>query len=192
VPVWYNRRVNHSITHKIAAISALTLLIISNDAPHVAAQPGKPVSQAKINDYAAAIERCRRDILESPHLRNRGETLPAYMNRICASLPAESRTQYLHRVAGYVRSMEQAVEATEGGRIVPTLVHADAGNTAHWARISKDLGYLPKRIEKVRDAWRAAEHASDLSTTGAKLGSEMAETLQLMLDAFGHLRDAAP
>ena len=181
---------NHSITHKIAAVSALTLLIISNAAPHVAAQPGKPVTQAKINDYAAAIERCKRELLESPHLRIRGETLPVYMNRICGVLPAESRTQYLHRVAGYVRSMEHAVEATDGGRIVPTLVHADAANTAHWARISKDLGYLPKRMDHVRDAWRIAEHAPD--GNGAQLGSEMAETLQLMLDAFGHLRDAAP
>jgi hypothetical protein len=189
-PVWYNRSVNKQNLQSLQRVVIGCALLAWLTLQTAAAQPGKPTSQRRINDYAAAIERCRRELLEEPKLRLPGETLPAYIARICSPLPGETRTAYLHRAAGYVRSIEKAAVAADSGKVMPTLVHADATNTAHWTRITKDIGYFDRRVDHVRDAWNRVEHSPDLKADA--FSAEVLTTLQLMIDAYGHLRDAAP
>jgi len=155
------------------------------------AQSGPAVSQRRVNDYAASLERCRREILETPHLRLAGEPLPAYLARVCTLLPGEAKTAYLNRVSGYVRSVAIAVDSTESARVLPTLKHADSSNLALWTRAVRDLGYLPKRMTFVRAAWRGAELQTDPAHC-SELATQMLQTLQLMIDAYSNLRDAEP
>ena len=190
VPFWYNPRVITLKATTVLKASIGCILLLAATGRRADAQPGRPTTQLQINDYAAAIERCRRELLDQPRLRQPGETLPVYLGRICSPFPGETRTAYLHRAAGYVRSIEKAVEAANPGKVMPTLVHADSANTAHWTRITKDIGYFDKRVEHVRAAWNLVEHSPDLKAD--KFSAEVLTTLQLMLDAYGHLRDAAP
>lgn len=155
------------------------------------AQSGPTIGQRRINDFAGAIERCRREILDGPGLRTVGEPLPAYLDRVCGMLPGETKSQYLKRVSGYVLSLSTATDATAECRMPPTLKNADPENVELWRRIVRDSGYLPARMAHVQKAWRAAEANAD-SPHYKRLSAEVRQTLEIMIDAFSRLRDARP
>lgn len=165
---------------------------------HRAVAQGVPaITQRHLNDYAAALEKCRRALLEVPGLRKDKEPLPAYILRISSHLPGEAQAQYLKRVAGYVDTLDSACTSVVGAAVVPPLKNGSAANTALWQRAARDIGYLPRRMTHVRAAFRTAQkaagHASIQDTAVQHaIGSEILQTVQLILDAYANLRDARP
>jgi hypothetical protein len=149
------------------------------------------LTQRRVNDYSAALERCRRSILVSPGLRGQIEPLPAYISRVSARLPGEDTYHYQIRVRSYIAAIEAAAESTASARMLPTLKNNSVANLSLWRRAVRDLGYLPKRIVQVRSAEQSAIHDPGASTAKS-LASELLITIQLILDAYSNLRDARP
>ncbi len=175
------------ITLVVVCIAA----VVCGNASRCRAQQGPAVSQRKINEMAASLDRCRRTLIETPAIRQQGETLPAYIQRISAPLVGESKTGYLKRVSSYVRALARTANETASFRVPPTLKHADAANQSLWQRATRDISYLPKRMDHVAAAWSHAEQHTEPEQTKA-LATEILETVQLMIDAYTNLRDAAP
>jgi hypothetical protein len=157
----------------------------------VSAQNASHVSQRRINDYAAALERCRRSLLVEPSLRTIGETLPAYISRVTSPLPHEDRPHYQSRLNSYIDALELAAESTVPARSIPPLRDSSSANSTLWRRAARDLGYLPKRMVQVRAMANTAFSNPDAVRYHA-VGSEILTTLQLVLDAYNNLRDARP
>jgi len=155
------------------------------------AQPAPSITQRHINDYSAALERCRRKLLIDPGIRLHDEPLPAYILRISARLPGEDVPHYKTRLSAYVDALASATDSTASLRSLPALKSSSASNTALVMRASRDLSYLPKRMERVRLAAKAAT-ANNGAAPAKALASEMLTTIQLILDAYSNLRDARP
>ncbi len=152
------------------------------------------LTQRRINDYSAALEKCRRSLLVSPGLRKQGETLPAYILRIAARLPGEDSAGYLKRENSYIDILQEASDSTASARVVPALKDTSAANVTLWKRAARDLGYLPKRMAQVRSAEGSAsvQPAAQHGGPAPALATEMLTTIQLVIDAFSNLRDARP
>lgn len=156
------------------------------------ASPAAHITQRHINDFAAALDRCRRSILETSGLRAPGEPLPAYLNRIVMPLHGETMANYRVRITGLIGALESAADSTQEARTVPALRNTTQANTALWRRTAKDLGYLPKRMVHVNSAWQSASKSKTPPADAKTLASEILQTLQLIIDAYTNLRDALP
>jgi hypothetical protein len=149
------------------------------------------VTQHRINEMAAALERARVALLEEPGLRQEGETLPGYLHRLAMPLPGEKPSSYRTRIEGYLNALAQATDATASIRRVPTLLEAGEANRLLWQKIARSVGYLPRRMVKLHAAWK--ETLSKPNAAGfSALGTEMTQTLALMIVALNDLRDARP
>ena len=154
-------------------------------------QARNPITQRRLNDYSAALEKCRRSLLDTPGLRNPGETLPLYILRIASRLPGEDSAHYQKRENSYVDILGEAADSTASARMVPALKNTSAANVTLWRRAVRDLGYLPKRMVQVRSS-ASSVSAKSGGPAAKALASEMLTTLQLVIDAFANLRDARP
>jgi hypothetical protein len=172
-------------------LAAACLIAYSCTGTPAQSQATARITQRRVNDASAAIERCRRGLLETPGLRRKSEPLPAYLYRMAAVLPGENVAVYRSRCASYVEMLSRASEDTAFVREVPRLVDSGAANSGLWRRAARDFSYLPKRIEHVRNAWRAASASQSAANTHA-FGAEILQTLLLMIDADNNLRDARP
>jgi len=149
------------------------------------------VTQHRINEMAAALDRARVALLEEPGLRQEGETLPGYLHRIAAPLPGEKPASYRIRIEGYLDALAQATDSTAPIRRVPALQEAGEANRLLWQKIARSVGYLPRRMVKLHAAWK--ETLSKPSAAGySTLGAELTQTLTLMIVALNDLRDTRP
>jgi hypothetical protein len=149
------------------------------------------VTQHRINEMAAALERARVALIEETGLRQDGETLPGYLHRIAAPLPGEKPASYRIRIEGCLNALAQATDATAPIRRVPALQEAGEANRVLWQKIARSVGYLPRRMVKLHAAWKetlSKPNAADYSA----LGTELTQTLTLMIVALNDLRDTRP
>jgi hypothetical protein len=149
------------------------------------------VTQRRINEWAAALERARFAIVEDTRLRQPHETLDSYLKRIAQPLPGEPPAAYDRRITGYLDALSAAVDATEPARRMPALKDESLSNRQVWQRAVRDIGLLPKRVRLLRSAWQATWHLLSGRSVHS-FGAELAQTLDLVLAAFASLRDARP
>jgi len=149
-----------------------------------------PFTQRRINETAATLERARRGLLETPHLRQTGEGWPDYIRRVTVPLPGETPAVYRKRLEGYVDTLEEATRATAAARQMPILKETGDANRKFWTRVNQDLIALPGRILRLRELIPQA--AGGDHKVRETLGTEMTQTLQLLIDAQNALRDALP
>lgn len=175
----------------VIRLALCAAMLLGMGAARAGAPAASRMTQRRINDIAAVLERGRRALLEEPHLRQPGETLPNYLNRIAGPLPHETPATYRTRVEGYLKALERVSEETAPARQMPALHSADAANQNLWRHAGRDLGYLPKRMTLTQAAWKLAQNRPDPAAVTA-LGAQLDQTLQLILDAYARLRDAQP
>jgi hypothetical protein len=149
------------------------------------------VTQHRINEMAAVLDRARVALLEDTGLRQDGETLPGYLHRIAAPLPGEKPPAYRTRLEGCLNALAQATDATAPIRRIPTLQEAGEANRLLWQKIARSVGYLPRRMVKLHAAWKETLSKPNAASCSA-LGTEMTLTLTLMIVALNDLRDARP
>jgi hypothetical protein len=150
-----------------------------------------PLTQPRINEFAAALDRVVRALVDDTGLRRPQEPLPTYLNRIAIPLPKETPSQYVSRTEGYLRSLEQASQATAPLRRLPPIQDTNPANRARWRRLTHTLSLLPRRIAKLRAAWKRESRHSP-KPVPKTLGQEFAQTLNIVLSARDGLRDARP
>ena len=159
------------------------------------AQTPAGFSQRRINETAGILERARRDILETPHLRQKGEGWPDYIRRVTAPLPGEKADAYRKRLESYLQILKQAGEASAAARQMPALHAADDANRKLWSLINQNLSGLPAHLSTLQTLVQqaAAPKAPGVDPkASAALGTELVRTLQMLIDAQNALRDARP
>jgi hypothetical protein len=172
-------------------VAAVTILYLTACAAQGTAKTPPPLTQPRINEYAAALDRAVRTLVDDTGLRQPQEPLPAYLNRIVVPLPKETPSQYVARIEGYLRSLEQATRATAPLRRLPPLLDTAPTNQARWQRLTHTLSLLPRRIAKLRAAWKRESRHSP-KPVPKTLGQEFTQTLDMALSARDGLRDARP
>jgi hypothetical protein len=149
---------------------------------------GPPLTQRRINEWAAALLRARSAIVEETGLRRVGEPLNVYLIRIAHPLPGENPASRQRRLTGYVDALAAAVQATAELRRLPELHAADPANLQVWQRAVRDLAQLPDQVHRLREAGLAA---STLRPS-RRFDLQLTECVALVLGAFAALRDAQP
>jgi hypothetical protein len=184
--------------HKRLSVTAGILIgaaLLSGSMPCTAQEKGKtpsPLTQQRINEFAAALDRAVRTLVDDAGLRHPQEPLPAYFKRIVVLLPTETPTQYGVRLEGYLRNLEQSAQATGSLRKTPPLQDTTPANQARWQRIVHTLSLLPARIKKLRAVYRRERSHKLPANAPRTLAQEFHQTLILVLSARDNLRDARP
>ena len=173
------------------ATPALTLLCALLLCTTAYPQSAAYISQRHINEIAAVLEQTRNTVVEDGGLRHDGETLPGYLRRAAAKFPGEKPAQREARIEGYLKALAQATEATASIRRLPALQDDNETGRALWVRITRTVGFLPRRMVKLRAAWRDAIAKPTAATTDA-LGNELSQTMALVMVALRDLRYASP
>lgn len=159
-----------------------------------AAQSG-PVSltQRRINEIAAALERAHYALIEGTGERHSGELLPEYFARLMAKLPQETPAQHKARIERYLDALTRVTAASAPLRRLPALSDNSAGNRQVWQRAVQALAELPALTAKLRAEW--PHELPKLSTPAVKpdsFDSELARAVWLVTTALSNLRDAQP
>jgi hypothetical protein len=178
----------HFLTCSTIGFCALGVTVICG----LAAAESPRISQTRINEYAAALLRAHRVLIEDPGLRRPGEQLSPYMHRIAAPLPNESQADYLLRTEGYVASVERLLDRRALCITAPPLNDNTAQNTAIWRKATAAAAALPGRVERLRAAWTLLKRAADRQKASDRLAVEFDYTLIAIKTAFEALRDARP
>ncbi len=161
-------------------------------------QPAATITQHRINELAAALERGRYALVEDVGLRGPNETLDAYLTRLIAPLPGEKPNRWKTRLESYVAALTRATEETATGRHIPALRDTGADNRRLWQRASQDLSHLPDRLTRLQAAWKDAQKtANDGGKSPAPgrpqpLEAQFAQMLRFLNDALEALRNARP
>jgi hypothetical protein len=172
----------------------LLLLIIAFCGTRTQANPIK-ITQKQINTLAASLDRARRAIVEETGLRQNGEKIPAYLERIASPLPGENTTRYRQRLNSYLSALDQAASETRLARLSPILTDTSPENRERWNRLTRSLSYLPTKTAKMRRVWLSTQGTIEKSTTTGQPKTparDLLETLILIVRTFDDLRDARP
>src|SRR5579871_6667911 len=214
---WYNADTPMSATNATnfrqlnrfrSSLTGVLLALCSLMPYRIAAGPQQsaPLTQRRINEYAASLQRARLALIEDTGLRRPQEPLTAYFARIVAACPGETAQTYAARIRGYVAALLMAAKETTPLRAMPALGDNDAANREQWLRTVKALRLLPLSIGQARATWQRLQKqtppvnrqdrpSSNLaidSVAGRRLGAELTQATELILVAYNALRDARP
>jgi hypothetical protein len=182
-------RVSARLLRQGLLLAAVCLLWRRSGVMGQAATPS--LTQRKINEMAATLERARLALIEDTGLRQAQEPLPIYLNRLVLPQSGEARVAYNARIEGYLKALGRTIAATAPARHAIDPRHADAANRQCWQRATQALNLLPLRMDKLQRAWREAKER-DRTTGTVELGPELTQTLGLVIAAYSALRDARP
>ncbi len=204
------------ISRSVAAFATLSLLmalltvgnVICNaqTIPPGVTKTASLVTQRRINDWAASLEQVRFMLVEDTGLRRPNETLHVYLYRLAQPLPAETPAQYAARIDKYLAAFTQASAATIAARRMPILRDNRADNQRLWQRVVRSITLLPARIRKMQTVWSRTRKFLLSGSSGTKqnrissyngvnsaaIGSELEQTLDVVIEARSALRDARP
>ncbi len=145
-----------------------------------------PLSQRRINEYAAALLTAESALLEAPRLRRPNEPLPAYCGRLVLPLPNETQARRGVRINGYFAALERAAAQTAEIRKSPPLCDSRPENQKRWQTIAAALAALPRCLRSLRADFQREKSAP------AALPTELVQTLYALHTAKESLRDARP
>jgi hypothetical protein len=168
----------------------------------VTAEPmdGEALSQRRINELAASLQRARLALIENTGLRRPQEPLLAYFLRIVEIGSGEADQAYQARIKGYMETLTVAEKDTASLRTLPTLRHNAPANQRQWQQAIGALHLLPARIQKIRALWQALQQKeraqqqeqANRQSPYRRLGMEFTQAMELILVAYNALRDAEP
>lgn len=164
------------------------------------------VTQRRINEWAAALEQARWTLVEESGLRQPNETLHVYLYRVAQPLSAESPAQYTARIDSYLAAFAKATAATLSVRRMPTLLDNSTANQIVWQRAVRAISLMSGRVRKSQTTWTRTRKLILQKSSGVQgtkktffdtagsnvLGSELEQTLGVVLEARSALRDARP
>lgn len=176
---------------------ALLLSTLSGLAPIAARSQTVSITQHRINEVAASLERAHHILIEDVGKRLSGEPLPSYLTRLTAPLPAETPAQRKARVDSYITALAQAATQSASLRRMPALNDTSAGNRVLWQRAVQALNELPGCVSKLRVAWRHDQEKPPVKPGAQEKPSEafiplLSRAVWLVTTALGNLRDAQP
>ena len=192
---WYNGVMRKRISlaaHVFTAFLAGSLLLTASN-ERAEAQP-RPISQTRINEYAAALLKVHRALIEDGDLRRRGEKLDDFMRRIVIALPAESKDHYVGRIDSYFAALRNLSDRRKLCTATPALHDNSPGNVEQWKRAVRASAELPDRWEHVRTASLHPESGGpfDLVKGRSGMAAELTKTLLTIKTSFEALREARP
>jgi len=161
--------------------------------PAAAQNSPASLTQRRINEIAAALERAHYQLIEGTGARHSGETLPDYFAHLMAKLPQETPAQHKARIEGYLAALSRVTSASAPLRRMPVLNDNSARNRQVWQRAVQALAELPGYTSRLRTEW--PHEAQKLSSPAAKpdsFDSELAHAVWLVTTALSALRDAQP
>ncbi len=193
----------HLFGHKLRLLWWVSLLCCLSSQWGALAQPhGTALTQRRINELAAVLQRARLALIEDTGLRRPQEPLPAYFSRIVGVGYGEAAPARVARIEGYIAALARAAQDTASIRQVPGLRNNDAANLQCWQRAVHALTLFPTRITKARAAWHDLRReetrnwqSSKMEVVAApyrRLGAELTQAVELLLVAYNALRDARP
>ena len=152
--------------------------------------PPEPMTQRRINEAAAILDRTRRAIIEDTGLRRAGEPLNIYLGRIVSALSGERPDQSHRRLESYVAALEQGATQTAPFRTHAALRDSSAANVANWHHAGTALNALPGRILNLRRVWQTTRGNGGVSSP--EMLTALTQALRTVLTALDALRDARP
>ena len=176
----------------IAAIVFHVALI--GGAARPATAQAKPISQTRINEYAAALLKVHRALIEDGDLRRPGEKLDDFMRRIVTGQPAESKDHYIQRLGSYFEALRSLRDRSKLCMAIPALHDTSPANVDRWKRAVGASTELPDRWERVRVAWTHADSGGthELVRGPNGMAAELTKAVFTIKTAFEALREARP
>lgn len=156
----------------------------------IIASRAQAITQRRINEMAATLQRAQKALIEETRLRKNNEYLDKYFARIALQLPGEKLDRYDSRIEGYLHSLSDAEKTTRELHAQPTLHDKSDGNRKLWEVVSVSLSSLPVKMEKLKLSWKQTKSVA--SGKGSSLGAELTQTLRFIKTAYDALRNARP
>ncbi|MGC8667705.1 MAG: hypothetical protein ACP5VE_06295 [Chthonomonadales bacterium] len=155
---------------------ALVFLLIAADcaanAPALALPPAKPITQWRINEFAAYCLEARI----------------ALKGLKAEPLPGEPATSYRRRISRYFAALDLACHRLAPLRSAPRLQDRSSLNILLWSRIRAHSIRLPVDVAAARATWHNGRPLGSPSVLGSKLLTALDTLMALLND----LRNARP